>query len=105
MHDPDKSSTSPSVSNVSNAAGVAGRDARRPRRGAVDFVDREGVFWRVIERDARGDPGTRGDWCLVFFNEEVARRVWRYPPGWRMLSDTELDALGRQPPGQLYLVP
>jgi hypothetical protein len=65
-----------------------------PRRETIAFIARNGVTWWVTERDARGDPGCRGPRCLIFSNEEVVRRVWRYPPAWRTLSDGELEALG-----------
>jgi len=59
----------------------------------VNYTDAAFVAWRVIERDARGDPGHRADHCLIFSSAEVVRRVWGYPPAWRELSGAELEAL------------
>lgn len=73
----------------------AGRPARRP---PIAFLDRHGDSWRVTERDARHDPGCHADWCLVFSNENVVRRVWHYPAAWQQLSDAEFDALNDQRP-------
>jgi len=60
---------------------------------AVEFLDAAYVHWRVTERDARGDPGTQGDWCLIFACDDAVRRVWDYPPGWRDLPADALVAL------------
>lgn len=49
--------------------------------------------WLVAEVDARDIPGARGDRCLVFQSDHVARRMWDYPPGWYTLSDAALAAL------------
>jgi len=68
--------------------------------GPIAFTERNGVTWWVIERDTRGDPGHRGDWCLVFANADVVRRVWTYPRAWRALSDAELESLGSQTPAR-----
>ena len=35
-------------------------------------------------------PGSRGARCLVFSSADVVRRVWRYPPNWRVLDDQDL---------------
>ena len=66
---------------------------------SIRFVDRHHVGWRVTERDARRDPGSRGDRCLVFECETAIRRVWVYPPAWRTLSAPELEALSWAPLG------
>jgi hypothetical protein len=63
------------------------------RSRAVEFLDAHGVCWRVVERDARGDPGARGEWCLIFSCDEAVRRVWDYPAGWRDLSAEALMTL------------
>jgi hypothetical protein len=62
---------------------------------AVTFVDEQHVRWRVVERDARHDPGARAARCLVFDCGEAVRRVWTYPAGWRGLSQDALIALSR----------
>ena len=49
----------------------------------------------VTEVDAANTPGARAPRCLVFVSSTAIRRVWRYPPGWRALSDDELAALSR----------
>ena len=75
------------------------RSGPHPRAGSVDFVDDRNVLWRVTERDARYDPGSRGDWCLIFASENAIRRVWNYPPSWRSLSAVELEMLSWMPGG------
>ena len=65
--------------------------SRWPR--AVEFIDGHGVRWRVVERDARGDPGARGECCLIFSSDEAVRRIWEYPAAWRELSATALASL------------
>jgi len=59
----------------------------------VDYTDATFVPWRVIERDARGDPGHRADHCLIFSSSDVVRRVWGYPSAWRQLTGAQLEAL------------
>ena len=73
----------------SHAAAVSGADEVR----GVEFVDAASVHWRVTERDARSDPGSRGDCCLIFACGDAVRRVWDYPPAWRELSAAALVAL------------
>lgn len=73
-------------------------EARRTRDtadgdGFVEFVDSSYVQWRVSERDARRDPGARGDYCLVFACPGMVRRVWDYPADWRALPAVALLAL------------
>ena len=60
---------------------------------ALEFFDADYVRWRVAERDARQDPGTRGDRCLVFRGGVAVRRVWNYPPAWQDLPVEALIAL------------
>ena len=60
---------------------------------AAAFVDAEHVRWRVVERDARRDPGARAARCLVFDCGEAVRRVWSYPADWRRLPPEALAAL------------
>ena len=64
-----------------------------PLSDAVEFLDTLGVYWRVTERDARQDPGARGDRCLIFASSEAVRRVWKYPVAWRDLPAAALAAL------------
>ena len=71
----------------------------RLRGGVVSFVDRNQVRWRVTERDARYDPGSRGHWCLIFACDDAVRRVWVYPARWRSLSPSELEVLSWSPSG------
>jgi hypothetical protein len=59
----------------------------------VDFVDSSYVQWRVSERNARRDPGAKGDLCLIFACPGMVRRVWDYPANWRTLSPAALLAL------------
>lgn len=59
----------------------------------VEYLNDDRVIWRVTERDARGEPGARGDRCLVFACDSAVRRVWDYPAGWRELPAEELIAL------------
>ncbi len=59
----------------------------------VEFVDDRGMTWRVVERDARGDPGALRECCLIFSCADAVRRVWDYPRGWRDLPAKELAAL------------
>lgn len=66
---------------------------RVPRPDPIDFVDALSVVWRVVERDARADPGHRADRCLLFASRDAVRRVWNYPATWRELDDAELEAL------------
>ncbi len=60
---------------------------------SLEFLDDGGVRWRVTERDARDDPGARGDRCLIFTCAEAVRRVWGYPADWRNLPREALIAL------------
>ncbi len=69
------------------------RDPVPDTTAAVAFTDAAGVRWRVTERDARGDPGARGDRCLVFASADAVRRVWDYSPDWRELPAATLAAL------------
>jgi len=62
-------------------------------REFVRFVDTAGVRWEVWERDARGDTGAHQSSCLIFLSNDVIRRVWEYPPGWRELGTDALVAL------------
>ncbi len=57
------------------------------------YFDAHYVPWHVTERDSREDPGTRGDWCLIFACTDAVRRVWDYPATWRNLSPEDLTAL------------
>ena len=60
---------------------------------ALRFTGAGGIVWRVVECPAAGVPGARGPRCLVFLADGIARRVWTYPPDWRLLSPVELEAL------------
>jgi hypothetical protein len=70
--------------------------SRSERPEPISFMDASWVFWRVSERDARNDPGKRGDRCLIFSSPDAVRRVWNYPAAWRTLSDEELERLSAQ---------
>jgi hypothetical protein len=65
----------------------------RADAASVHFDDHRHVRWTVIERDARRDPGARGEWCLIFMCTDAVRRVWTYPSGWRDLAPAALLAL------------
>ena len=41
-------------------------------------------------------PAARGPARLVFHSDVAIRRVWRYPPKWRLVADAELEALSRE---------
>ena len=66
---------------------------RAPSTSALEFQDADYVWWWVAERDARHDPGARGQRCLIFASADALRRVWDYPAGWRELSAAQLVAL------------
>ena len=72
-------------------------DSRPPRPvsdgACLRYVDGEFVQWSVVEVDARGIPGARGLWCLLFSRQDCIRRVWEYPADWRTLDATSLVAL------------
>ena len=72
---------------------VAGEAPRARPRGPRTFLDRAGAEWRVTEVPAAAVPAARGPACLVFHSEAAIRRVWRYPPNWRQLTDAELEVL------------
>ena len=59
----------------------------------VEFTDAANVFWRVSERNCSGEPGCRGERCLIFSSADTIRRVWQYPVEWRSLSADALIAL------------
>ena len=64
-----------------------------PSTDVLGFIDAAFVVWRVTERSARTDPGSRGDHCLIFECDDAARRVWKYPAGWRDLPPEALSLL------------
>jgi hypothetical protein len=70
---------------------------RATRRVVVD--DRTGAHWMVDERDARREPGARGEHYLCFDSADTRRRVWRYPEGWQQMDDADLLALSELRPG------
>ena len=72
---------------------VAPLAATKLRAESVQYVDASNVRWRVTERASRGDPGSRGDFSLIFECDDAVRRVWEYPVGWRTLSSEALVAL------------
>jgi hypothetical protein len=49
--------------------------------------------WVIREIDAHGIPGAVHARCLVFENDAVVRRIWRYPADWSALSDDAVLAL------------
>ncbi len=59
----------------------------------VQFFDDDGMLWHVAEHDGRQVPVSQGDQCLVFRSDNVVRRVWDYPPGWRDLAAMSLAAV------------
>ena len=61
--------------------------------GAVAFVGADGIAWRVVECEAAHVPGARGPRCLIFFSDNVVRRVWDYPATWRALTLAALEGL------------
>lgn len=74
-------------------------DVWRGSRGEVLVRDpSSGATWRVREIDCPPDfplpdvaAGRRH--CLIFESEDAVRRVWDFPPTWRVLSAAELIAL------------
>ena len=62
----------------------------------IEFRDDAQTRWRVSERDCRKDPGTHGEWCLLFTSDDAVRRVWEYPNDWHLLSAVALTALSWQ---------
>jgi hypothetical protein len=64
-----------------------------PTRDERRFVDAHGTLWTVWERDARRDPGAQADYCLIFDNGSIRRRVWNYPPYWHSLPESVLIEL------------
>lgn len=57
-----------------------------------DFVDRDGVRWRVYEL-AFSEYDRRRGMSLIFASDSAVRRVRHYPPDWTALSDDELASL------------
>lgn len=57
------------------------------------FRDGAGCVWNVYEVAAGAVPWAKGRRCLLFDSESAIRRVWRYPPDWRTLSEAELETL------------
>jgi hypothetical protein len=57
-----------------------------------------GSVWEVWELDTTGQPGARGERCLVFDAGDIVRRVWHVPERWADLPDAELLALLHRPP-------
>ena len=78
------------MTGVAPAAGSAGIAISTEPFG---FIDAAFVEWRVTERSAHADPGSRGDYCLIFQSNDAARRVWNYPAGWRDLPPEALSLL------------
>jgi hypothetical protein len=70
-----------------------GSNPLRTVGGRITFVDNDGVYWTVSERDGTDVPGSRGVRCLIFASSEVVRRVWDYPAAWRDLLTPSLIAL------------
>jgi hypothetical protein len=56
------------------------------------LVDPQGREWRVYEWTA-GDVSPIAGQSLIFDTEGIVRRLWRYPSGWKELSDEELLGL------------
>jgi hypothetical protein len=74
----------------------AARRAADGASGRVIVHDDRGVRWEVSERDAAHVPGARGPRCLVFMSDSAVRRVWTYPPTWRLLSAAALLAVSER---------
>ena len=49
--------------------------------------------WVVRELDTRAVPWASAPRCLVFENDDVVRRLWRYPSNWLTITDRALLAL------------
>lgn len=61
--------------------------------GTRTFRDSAGRVWTVRELRTDDISWARGRSCLVFASEMAVRRVWGVVPGWRNLSETELERL------------
>jgi hypothetical protein len=57
------------------------------------LVDPQGREWRVFEWTAGDVSPAAGQASLIFDADGIVRRLWRYPDGWRELSDEALLAL------------
>jgi hypothetical protein len=57
------------------------------------LVDPEGREWRVYEWTAGEASPVAGTQSLIFDGDGIVRRVWRYPEGWKGLSDDALLGL------------
>lgn len=67
----------------------------RPRSSADpvrDFVDGDGIRWRVYEMPFSEYDRRRG-LSLIFSSDVAVRRVRSYPAHWAALSDEELAVL------------
>ena len=56
-------------------------------------LDRDGVEWSVREV-ATPQAWARAPHCLVLSSRECVRRIWHYPPDWRVLDADSLLRLG-----------
>ena len=54
------------------------------------LIDPEGREWRVYEWTAGDTSPVAGRSSLIFDADGIVRRVWRYPDGWKGLSDDAL---------------
>jgi hypothetical protein len=57
-----------------------------------DFVDEDGIRWRVYEMPFSEYDRRRG-LSLIFASDVAVRRVRSYPANWSALSDEELAVL------------
>ena len=61
-------------------------DAQAARDASIRrYDDPEGHAWHVIERQGT-DPDGRGEISLLFWSDEVVRRVRAVPANWSSLS-------------------
>ena len=59
------------------------------------LVDPDGREWRVYEWTAGDASPVAGRPSLIFDADGIVRRIWRYPEGWKGLSDDALlDLMG-----------
>jgi hypothetical protein len=54
------------------------------------IIRRGGREWRLREMNAGAVPGALAARCLICESDDIVRRIWNYPDGWRDLSDDEL---------------
>jgi hypothetical protein len=65
------------------------------RRTGRLYLDSRSRWWSVDERSCLTADGVETR-CLGFESRESMRRVRRFAPGWRTLSDADLETLSWQ---------